>query len=125
MNCERFQMVADDLARNKTDGSLESNQRGLMVMDSNERGLALEHVAACEPCALTLTEQGELSESLRSLAHEMRTVQAPPHLEAKLVAAHRSRARALAIRSSQPRRLYWITAVAALLLLVFGLMVWR
>src|SRR5688572_618992 len=48
-----------------------------------------------------------------------------PDVEAKLLAAHRSRTRSAKVRSRQPRRLYWITAVAALMLLVLGLMVWR
>ncbi|MEO8436387.1 MAG: hypothetical protein ABI596_15910 [Pyrinomonadaceae bacterium] len=123
MNCERFQMVAEDLARN--DGPQEGNPRGLMVIDTSERAGALAHVAGCEQCAQILTAQNELSESLHSLAEEMQVLQAPPHLEAQLLAAHRSQTRSLAIQSSQPPRLYWITAVAALLLLVLGLMVWR
>jgi hypothetical protein len=72
-----------------------------------------------------LSEQNELSESLRSLAEQMQAFQAPPHVEAQLLAAQRTRTQSLAIRMNQPRRLYWVTAVAALLLLVVGIIVWR
>src|SRR5687767_6695869 len=125
MNCERFQMVAEDLARDDKPCAPEGNQRGLMVMDTNERAVALAHVAACEPCAQTLTEQKELSESLRSLMEQMQAVHAPSDLEAKLLAVHRTRTRSAKVRSRQPRHLYWISAVAALLLLVLGIMVWQ
>src|SRR5687767_9985214 len=125
MNCERFQLVAEDLARDDKSCAPEGNQRGLMVMDMNERAVALAHVAVCQPCAQKLTEQKELSQSLRSLMEQMQAVQISPDVEAKLLAAHRSRTRSAKVRSRQPRRLYWITAVAALMLLVLGLMVWR
>ena len=125
MNCERFQMVAEDLAREEKLGAPEGDLRGLMVMDTNERAIALEHIATCEPCAQTLNEQKELSESLHDLAEQMRILQAPPRLEVKLMAAQRTLAQSRTLRSSSPRRLSWITAVAALLLLVLGLMVWR
>lgn len=122
MNCERFQMVADDLARNEKRELPAGSPGGLMVVDLNERAGALAHVADCESCAQTLTAQNELSEGLHSLAEQMNTLQAPAHLEAQLLAAQRSRSR---IHSTQPRWRYWVTAVAAVLLVVLGLMVWR
>ncbi|HXM35985.1 MAG TPA: hypothetical protein VN920_12405 [Pyrinomonadaceae bacterium] len=112
MNCEKFQKVAADLARNET-------------MEAGERASALAHTDKCQRCGQAWSDQRELSEGLRTIAEQMKSLQAPVQLEEKLRAAFRDRTFARPSRSAPPRWRYWATAAAAVLLIVFGLMAWR
>ncbi len=112
MNCERFQTVVNDLAREQN-GSL----RGASVMEVNERARALEHAVVCDVCALNWEEQRNLTAGLRNLSVEMKFLAAPPHLEANLLAAFREQNKTgPAVRS---------IVLAALLLILFGMVVVR
>jgi hypothetical protein len=120
MNCERFQTVVNDLARGQ-------------LMESNERASALDHVAECDGCARNWESERSLSAGLRALAAEMQSLAAPPQVEENLLAAFRERSNAglnviPAVRVAQARRRlprYWVAAIAALLLVVFGIVVAR
>jgi hypothetical protein len=112
MNCEKFQTVASDLARNE-------------MMEANERASALAHFDECESCGQALSSQRELSDGLRSVAEQMNSLQAPAHLEEKLRAAFRAQALVRHTRSAPQRWRYWASAAAAALLIGFAVIAWR
>jgi hypothetical protein len=112
MKCERFQLIAGGLARNE-------------IMDSDERACALAHAAVCERCEQVLTLQSRLSEGFRSLAQEAKAAQAPSGVENKLLAAFRERIGVPPVTASPSGRPFWISAVAAVLLLAVGILGWR
>ena len=112
MNCERFQTVVGDLARNE-------------IMEATDRASALQHISECETCGQTWTNQNDLSEGLRGLAGRMNPLQAPAHLEEQVRAAFRDRNRVGSIAHRPQRWPYWVSAAAAVLLVVFGLLIWR
>lgn len=112
MNCERFQMVAADLARNQ-------------VMEASERTSAQAHVGECVDCRKALSDQQELNERLRLVTEQMRSSRAPEHLEQKVLAAFRDQSRVRSIQSARTLPGYWLTAAAAILLIVIGLLAWR
>ena len=128
MNCERFQTVVNDLAREQN-GSL----RGTSVMEVNERAAALKHALVCEVCALEWEGQRNLTAGLWCLSVEMKSLAAPSQLEANVLAAFREQSNAgPAVKSvvrpfpaQRPMRRYWIAAIAALLLIVLGMVVVR
>ena len=125
MNCERFQAFASDLARDESRASRLGSRVGVVVMEASDRTSALAHVAECAHCEQALSDQRQLSDGLRQVAQEMNLLEAPVHLEEKLRAAFRDRSRVRAIPvAPQPWR-YWAGAVAAVLLLAFGVMAWR
>ena len=109
MNCEKFQTIAGDLARDE-------------MLEASERANALAHVDECDGCAQMWNNQRELSDGLRTVADQMKSLQAPPHLEGQLRAAFRDRTR---VASPPQRWRYWASAVAAALLIVFGVIAWR
>lgn len=111
MNCELFQTMAADLARDE--------KRALM--DAGMRDGAQAHVADCQHCTQTLLDQISLSEGLRGLSQHMQSWQAPAALEAQVLTSFRSQKRAGANTSQPQRRRYWALAAAAILLVVFGL----
>ncbi len=112
MKCERFQVIAGELARND-------------IMDADERAGALAHAAACESCKEVLAWQSRLSEGFRSLGLETKTVRAPSGVEDRLLAAFRERRRVFSVPASPLRRHFWISAAAAVLLLAVGILGWR
>jgi hypothetical protein len=112
MNCERFLTVAADLARKQ-------------MMDANERASAQAHMDECDDCRGAWNDQLELSESLRSLADGTRASRAPEHVEAQLLTAFRDRTRIVSSPSVTRRWRYWMSAAAAVALMVFGLLAWR
>jgi hypothetical protein len=112
MNCERFLTVAADLACGQ-------------MMDANERASAQAHVQECDDCRSAWNDQLELSESLRSVADSMKASRAPEHIEAQLLTAFRDRTRIVSSPSATRRWRYWMSAAAAVALMVFGLLAWR
>lgn len=112
MNCEKFLTVAADLARNQ-------------IVDASERASARGHVEQCDDCRKAWNDQLELSERLRKVADQMTSSRAPEHVEAQLLAAFRDRARVRSIQPAPRRRRYWMTAAAAVVLMVFGISAWR
>ena len=115
MNCERFQTIVNDLARD-------------LMMEATDRTAALQHADECHSCAVNLEEEISLTAGLRTLAHEMEKVVAPLQLEQTLLAAFRDRSNrqpvVVPFVSSRKKR-YWAAAIAAALLIVFGIFVVR
>ena len=111
MNCDEFQNVVTDLARDQ-------------MMEATARTEALTHCTHCDDCALLLENERRLTTGLRSLASQMESLEAGPLVEARLLAAFRNRVAMapVAVRSS---RWYWAGAAAAAVLLVFGVVTIR
>ena len=103
------------------------------MMEAGERASALAHIGECNSCALNWEDERSLTAGLRTLADEMKMLAAPPRLEGKVLAAFRERGNAISgvrpvvtpipVRRQLPR--YWVAAIAALLLIVFGIFVVR
>ena len=63
MNCEKFQTVVADLAR---------EQNRAVLMEAGDRDSALAHAEECESCAKNWDDERNVSSSLRSLTEQMR-----------------------------------------------------
>ena len=116
MNCQRFESVVSELARGQ-------------MMAAEQRGEALAHSDACEQCAVRLRDEEMLTRGLRSLAVEMESLEAPAGIETKLLAEFRNRSAAPVTSISAPRRQvnarYWLSAVAAILLIAIAIVAIR
>ena len=64
MNCQRFESVASELARNQ-------------IMEADVRSEALAHSAKCGNCLARLRNEEMLTRGLRALATEMISSEAP------------------------------------------------
>ena len=123
MNCERFQTIAGDLARNENRDTRRGSAAGVAVMEADDRADALAHIDTCGHCGQILTAQNDLSERLRSVAERMKFLQAPAHVEQQLLATFRDQTHGRS-RPTRPYWRYWLSA-AAVLLVAFGLLAWR
>jgi hypothetical protein len=85
------------------------------LLDVTVRETALEHAARCAECTERMADAAVLAEASESMRENVRGEQAPPRIEAALLAAFRSHHR----RMSWQRTLQWasVGAVAAVLLL--------
>src|SRR5262245_21365220 len=111
MKCEDFSNVVLDIAREQ-------------LLEAGVRVAALEHAAGCDYCRVRLAAEQQLSRHLRALSEAMRPLGAAPQIDARVIAACRSRSTVFNFRTPQ-RRKTW-AAVAAVVLLVIGLGVrWR
>lgn len=114
MNCQKFESVAGELARGQ-------------MMQAEVRNDALAHSSDCATCSSLLRDEEMLTHGLRALAAEMSSVEAPPSMESRLLSAFRQREVVvpIATRAVRSNRHYWIAAVAAMLLVVLGLVAFR
>ena len=110
MNCQRFEIVVGELARGQ-------------MMAAEQRREALAHSDACGDCAARLRDEEMLTRGLRSLAREMESHEAPPGIENKLLAEFRNRSVAAPRRRANSR--YWLSAVAAILLVAIAIVAIR
>src|SRR5215510_7891501 len=111
MNCEDFNNVVLDIAREQ-------------LLDAGVRVAALDHAGSCDDCRVRLAAERQLSRQLRALSEAMRPFGAAPQIDARLIAACRSRSTVFNLRLPQ-RRKTW-AAVAAVVLLFIGVGVrWR
>lgn len=108
MNCQNFESVVYDLARQQ-------------MMEANLRDSALLHTDECELCAVRLAEERALTQVLHAVASEMTGVEAPGRVEAELLAAFRGNKSIQPKRSANYNGRYWATAAAAVLLIVVGI----
>lgn len=108
MNCQNFQSIVTELARQQ-------------IMEANAREQALAHTADCEACALSLADQRGLTQKLRGVADEMNVLEAPARIEGELLAAFRKHKHEQPRRSTNYAWRYWATAAAAVLLIVIGI----
>jgi len=111
MNCERFLTIAADLARNQ-------------MMDAGDLTRAQVHLTECDSCGRSWNEQLALSDTLRQVAEPTKFARPPARLEAQLLAAFRAR-NVVVGRRPASRWPYWMSAAAAIVLMVFGLLAWR
>ena len=112
MNCQRFEDVVNDIAREQ-------------IIDAAARAAALRHSDGCEPCAIRLENERTISLQLRGLAESMESDGAPERVEQRLLVAFDKFARkqfpAPVVSVQYYRSPYMIGAIAAALLIVFGL----
>jgi hypothetical protein len=108
MNCQDFETVIVEIARAR-----------LMDAVARERGLA--HAETCAHCAALLAEERALSGRLHALSAEARAEKIPEQIETALLAAFRQRAAVPVARPIVPNKRRRLLAVAALILLSFGL----
>lgn len=112
MNCQRFETIAGELARNQ-------------MMEAEVRSEALAHSANCSLCSTRLRNEETLTRGLRALTSKMNSIEAPSALEGRLLDAFRQPEIVVPLPTAQRHRRYWLAAVAALLLIVFGILAVR
>ncbi len=96
MNCQTFETVVSELARDQ-------------MLEASAREQAFLHVRECEHCCLILNEQLNLTAQLRQLSAHVRTVQVSPVIEDRLLAEFRS----INTRTFNFPRFRWSYAYAA------------
>ncbi len=107
MNCQSFENIIDDLARDQ-------------LLEASLRVEALRHGDDCSTCAARLSEERNLTLQLRALAREMDSVAAPRRVESFLLAAFNEQLVSRnAPRASRLR--YASIAAAAVLLISLGI----
>jgi hypothetical protein len=104
MNCQDFETVVNDLARQQ-------------MMDANARDQALAHTDECGQCSVRLADERALTQKLFELTSEMGGLEAPGRIEGELLAAFRQQKFMEPRPSANRRGAYWTTAIAAAVLL--------
>jgi len=112
MNCQKFESVAGEFARGQ-------------MMEAELRSEAIAHTSECSTCASLMRDEEMLTGGLRSLAANMSSLEASSSGEARLLNAFRQRQVVVPLPVSRSNGRYWLTAVAALLLIVFSLVAFR
>jgi hypothetical protein len=113
MNCQRFESLVSELVRGR-------------MMAAEQRGEALAHSDACEDCGARLRDDEMLTRGLQFLAIEMESLEAPAAIETKLLAEFRDRSAAPAATARRPvDARYWLSAVAAILLIAIAIVAIR
>ena len=111
MNCQKFQTIAGELARNQ-------------MMEAEVRSEALAHSADCSVCATRLRNEETLTRGLRALTSKLNSIETPATVEARLLDAFR-KPEVVHLPTAQRHGRFWLAAVAALLLIVFGVLAFR
>ena len=101
MNCQRFDDIIKDVAREQ-------------IMDATLRHEAFRHIGECPTCAARLNDEQALTHQLQDFALTTKSMSAPQRVEAHLLEAFDSKS----LVSRQPIRRasvsrYWLAAVAA------------
>jgi hypothetical protein len=112
MNCQKFEDVVTELAR-------------VQMMDVELRIEALDHASDCRQCMIRLSDEENLSRGLDAMKAEMETLAAPSVVESRLLAAFRAPEISQPVVARGGSAGYWLTAVAALLLIVLGVVAMR
>lgn len=112
MNCQKFESVVPDLARGQ-------------MMEAEVRNDALAHSSECIACSSRLRNEESLTRGLRALAVQMKSLEAPRSVENRLLEAFRQPQVAATLPVTLSYRRYWLTAVAAMLLIMLGVVVVR
>ena len=109
MNCQIFETVVNDLARDQ-------------MMEANAREQALAHSGDCEACRLRLSLERRLTLELRALTVEMKSESASVRVEQELLEAFRNQNSSVVQLRPSSRRRYWTSAAAAAVVLIgFGI----
>lgn len=106
MNCQSFESVVTDLAREQ-------------LIEAVLREEALQHSGACSACAARLSEERSLSTDLRALVAEMNSLGAPERVESLLLAAFNEQRLVPQVRPQRGN--YLGLAAAAVLLMAFAI----
>lgn len=106
MNCQNFETIVNDLARER-------------IIEPAVRAQALAHHEECEACAQRLEDERALSLGLQALAAEMRSIAASDRVEEQLLVAFRSQGVVPARPNTTRHWHYWAAAAAAVLFVVF------
>jgi hypothetical protein len=110
MNCQQFQIITTELAREQ-------------MMDAATRESALEHAVECVSCARSLDDHRSLGKGLYALALASSWDRAPSRVEDSLRAAFRQQARSVSVlRRAKPWMDWrgWVAAAAAVLFVLFS-----
>src|ERR1700738_615374 len=108
MNCQKFEGIVSDIAREQ-------------ILDASLRSDALAHCRGCEACAVRLEDELAITDQLRHFAVSFDSIGASARVEAQLLAAFEQRTLKEPRPAIMSRQRYWISAIAALVLIVFGL----
>ena len=111
MNCQDFSNVVLDIGREQ-------------LLDVGVRVAALDHVDSCDHCRIRLAAEQQLSRHLRELSEAMKPLGAASRIDARVIAACRSRSNVFNSRMPQRRRTWAAVAAVVLLLIGFGVR-WR
>ncbi|HKO98509.1 MAG TPA: hypothetical protein VJU86_16040 [Pyrinomonadaceae bacterium] len=112
MNCQSFEATVIDIVR-----------RQPIAADVLEQSLA--HADECSNCARQLEEQRMLSSELRGLSEQMKLVHAPERIENEFLVALRRKKFQPQRGTSGSRKWVGVAAIAAVLLVVFGVVALR
>jgi hypothetical protein len=112
MNCQTFENIIDDLAREQ-------------LIETNARQEALRHTEECPECAGRLADERALTVGLRALVADLQAVEAPARIQTELLAAFQQRQVVQLV--PRVRRWSYLNAAAAVLLMGFaiGIAAWN
>jgi len=105
MNCQKFEGIVGDLARGR-------------IMRVDIRRDALAHSDECSRCMLRRRNEDTLIRGLRLLAEETESAPVPGQLEKRLLDVFRERRAVQSVSLTDGRWRYWISAAAAVLVIV-------
>jgi hypothetical protein len=103
MNCQTFENIIDDLAREQ-------------LIETNARQEALRHTEECSACAVRLVDERAITVGLRALAEDMQGTEAPARIQTELLAAFQQRQ----VVQLAPRARSWSYVAAAAAVLLMG-----
>ena len=109
MNCQRFEDVVGDLARDQ-------------IMEADVRVAALNHSDDCVKCRKRLQDEEALTRGLNLLSQQMASTSAAGDIEMRLREAMRDSRVSQSVIAGKPGRAYRL-AIAAVILLIFGTLV--
>ena len=116
MNCQSFEEVVTDIAREQ-------------LLDVGVRGEVLGHTRQCESCAARLEDEIAITLKLKSFAVSSKSVGASARIESELLKDFEAQQIEVPAFAARPQTGYWlrhgIGAIAALLLIVFALALFR
>ncbi len=112
MNCQRFEDVVIDVAREQ-------------IMDAALQHEALRHGRDCAACASRLNDERALTHQLKELALTTKSVSASEKVEAELLRAFDSQTFVAMQPTRHVSRRYWLAAIAAVVLIACGLFIAR
>src|SRR6266404_5584612 len=116
MNCQRFEEVVTDIAREQ-------------LLPVGVRGEVLAHGRQCEPCAAKLEAEIAITLKLKSFAVSFQSVGASARIESELFKSFETQKLNVPAFAVRPQPRYWLRygtgAIAALLLIVFALALFR
>jgi hypothetical protein len=108
---------------------LACESQAVALIDRNEQEKLMAHTNECASCAAAWEEEQRLTLGLRNLAQQMNSLSAPAELEEKMRAAFRERGTIIpritpVVRpfpAPRHQSIKWLAAIAAALLLAFGI----